>query len=208
LLTPNPRDESPAIEPDAGKRVLRRMLRLSIIALSLMVALSALTIAIAANRTDQNPGPGVALPPFTQTSPEAWINSAPLTTTELRGNVVLIDFWAFECWNCYRSFPWLNSLQEKFSSAAFAIVGIHAPEFEREKDLAMVKTKALEFELAHPIMLDNDFAFWRALGNRYWPAFYLVDKRGLVRSVFVGETHAGDSQARAIEAAITDLLSE
>ncbi len=152
--------------------------------------------------------PAVALPEFTQGSPEAWLNSAPLTRAELRGNVLLVDFWAFECWNCYRSFPWLTSLEEHFQDKPFKVIGIHSPEFERERDIDAVRRKAAQFGLHHPIMIDNDFAYWRAMGNRYWPAWYLVDKRGQVRHVFVGETHDGDSQARRIQHAIAKLLIE
>ena len=151
---------------------------------------------------------GVPLPPFTQKAPEAWLNSPPLAAESLRGKVVLIDFWAFECWNCYRSFPWLKDLEAQFSDEAFTVVGVHSPEFERERNIDNVKSKAGEFGLQHPIMIDNDFAFWRAMGNRYWPAYYLVDKQGLVRHAFVGETHAGDDQARRIQSAVASLIAE
>lgn len=151
---------------------------------------------------------GVPLPAFTQTDSAAWVNSPPLAVEDLRGKVVLIDFWAFECWNCYRSFPWLKSLEQHFAGRDFRIVGVHSPEFEREKDPASVRAKVTEFGLEHPVMLDNDFAYWRAMGNRYWPAWYLVDKQGLVRQVFVGETHAGDAQSRRIQSAIGKLLAE
>ena len=148
------------------------------------------------------------LPPFTQAAPEAWLNSAPLTLDELRGRVLLVDVWTYECWNCYRSFPWLKQLEARFADDDFSVIGIHSPEFEHERDIARVRAKAHEFGLEHPIMIDNDFAYWRALGNRYWPAFYLVDRHGLVRHVFVGETHEGDSQARRIQNAIAGLLKE
>ncbi|MGR8919125.1 MAG: redoxin family protein [Gammaproteobacteria bacterium] len=151
---------------------------------------------------------GVALPEFTQTSPEAWINSPPLTRGALAGRVLLIDFWAFECWNCYRSFPWLKWLEAHFADRDFSVVGIHSPEFERERNIAAVRAKVEQFGLEHPVMVDNDFAYWNAMGNRYWPAYYLVDKAGTVRHVFVGETHAGSAQARRIRHAIAALLAE
>ncbi len=174
-------------------------------------AAGALVIATAATLAaapGQDPQAAVDLPEFTQSAPGAWINSPPLTRADLRGKVVLVDVWTFECWNCYRSFPWLTALEERFAAAPFTVVGIHSPEFERERDVAAVRAKAREFGLHHPIMIDNDFAYWRALGNRYWPAFYLVDKRGRVRDVFIGETHAGDAQARRIATAISRLLAE
>ena len=128
--------------------------------------------------------------------------------SEYRGQVVLIDVWTFGCWNCYRSFPWLNALEARLADAPFQIVGIHSPEFAHERDPAQVRAKIAEFGLRHPVMLDNDFAYWRALGNRYWPAYYLVDKHGDIRELHVGETHEGDARARAIEERIGALLAE
>jgi glutathione peroxidase-family protein len=152
--------------------------------------------------------PRPRLPEFTAQDPAHWINSPPLSRDDLLGDVVLVDVWTFSCWNCYRSFPWLRALERRFGERGLRIVGIHSPEFERERDPARVREKVGEFELRHPVMIDNDFAYWRALGNRYWPAFYLVDRKGRVRQVFVGETHAGDAQAGRIEALVEKLLAE
>ena len=145
---------------------------------------------------------------FTHSLPEEWINSPPLTLAELRGNVILIDFWTFDCWNCYRSFPWLKSVETRYESRGLQVVGVHTPEFDHEKVYENIIAKVREFELHHPIMIDNDFSYWNAMGNRYWPTYYLIDKRGRVRSVFVGETHPGDARATEIEAAIEGLLAE
>ncbi len=148
------------------------------------------------------------LPAFTNPNPSEWFNSEPLTVESLHGKVVLVDVWTFGCWNCYRSFPWLNSLEARFADKPMQVIGIHTPEFEHEKDPERVAAKIKEFDLHHPVMMDNDFAYWRALNNRYWPAFYLVDKQGVIRNVFVGETHAGDRRATQIEAQIETLLAE
>lgn len=147
-------------------------------------------------------------PEFTHDDPRDWINSEPLQLSDLRGRVLLIDIWTFDCWNCYRSFPWLKALEAQFSDESFQVIGVHSPEFEHEKVRANIETKVDEFGLEHPIMIDNDFSYWRALDNRYWPAFYLIDKQGNLRAVFVGETHAGDVQARRIEQMISTLLAE
>ena len=147
-------------------------------------------------------------PAFTHRDGSEWLNSPPLTLEQLRGQVVLIDFWTFGCWNCYRSFPWLNALDRRYAPQGLTIVGVHAPEFEYEKDKARLKAKIEEYGLHHPVMIDNDFSYWQAMGNRYWPAFYLLDKQGRIRASFVGETHAGDAQAQAIEAAVERLLAE
>jgi thiol-disulfide isomerase/thioredoxin len=145
---------------------------------------------------------------FTHAAEADWINSAPLRLADLRGRVVLLDFWTFDCWNCYRSIPWLKAVEARFASGGLRVIGVHTPEFDHEKVRDNVAAKVSEFGIGHPVMLDNDFSYWRAMGNRYWPAFYLIDRRGDVRGVFVGETHAGDRQAEAIEAAIAALLTE
>ncbi|TJY59453.1 redoxin domain-containing protein [Sinimarinibacterium sp. CAU 1509] len=147
-------------------------------------------------------------PAFTQTTAAGWINAAPLRWEDLRGRVVLLDFWTFDCWNCYRSFPWLKSIEQRYADRGLQIVGIHTPEFDHEKDRERVVTKVTEFGLQHPIMLDNGFVYWHAIGNRYWPAYYLIDRRGRVRALYVGETHVDDPQARAVERDLEVLLAE
>src|SRR5262245_28422643 len=151
---------------------------------------------------------GERAPEFTHTSAAEWINSKPLKLEDFSGRVLLIDVWAFECWNCYHSFPWLKSVEAKFGPKGLAVLGVHSPEFPDEQVRANVVAKTREFGLAHPVMLDNDFSYWNALDNHYWPAYYIVDKQGRIRGRFVGETHADDKQAHAIEALITKLLSE
>lgn len=150
---------------------------------------------------------GGSAPEFPLRSKAEWINSAPLTLASLKGSVVLIDFWTFECWNCYRSFPWLNGVEEKFRERGLKVIGVHTPEFAREKVIANIREKVREFKINYPVMVDNDHAYWNALNNRYWPAFYLIDREGKLRALYVGETHRGDAQARDIEAAIEKLLT-
>jgi len=147
-------------------------------------------------------------PEFTHTKHDEWINTAPLTLASLRGKVVLIEFWTYGCWNCYRSFPWLNDLEAKYLQQSVIVIGVHTPEFEHEKRRDNVIAKVKEFKLQHPVMLDNDFSYWRAMKNRYWPSYYLVDKQGRIRGTYVGETHADSRQARAIEQQIQVLLKE
>ena len=147
-------------------------------------------------------------PEFTHQAQHDWINSGPLSLKAMRGGVVLIDFWAFECWNCYRSFPWLNDVHERFAGHGLRVIGVHSPEYPQEHDRAAVAAKVHEFRLAHPVMIDNDFSYWKALGNQYWPAYYLIDKQGRLRYRFVGETHRGDARALEIEKRIGELLAE
>ena len=147
-------------------------------------------------------------PPFTQTAEHAWLNAPPQRLADLRGHVVLLDVWTFGCWNCYRSFPWLEQVEQRFAPQGLRVIGIHSPELAHERKRDAVAAKVREFGLEHPVMLDNDFRYWDALGNRAWPAFYLIDKQGRLRQRFYGETHAGELQAERIEAAIAALLAE
>jgi thiol-disulfide isomerase/thioredoxin len=147
-------------------------------------------------------------PAFTHRAADDWINSPALTWSDLRGQVVLLDFWTFACWNCYRSFPWLHGVEERFGPRGLRVIGVHTPEFAYERIRFNVERKVREFKLNHPVMLDNDHSYWNAMDNRYWPAFYLVDRQGRVRAAFYGETHAGDANARRIESAIENLLTE
>lgn len=149
---------------------------------------------------------GGPAPEFTHTDAEDWINSGPLQLVALRGQVVLIDFWTFDCWNCYRSFPWLNELDARYRDRGLRVIGVHSPEFAHERERERVLAKVREFGLYHPVMIDNDFSYWQAMNNRYWPAFYLIDTSGQVADVFVGETHSGDDRAKRIEARIQALL--
>lgn len=165
-------------------------------------------LGVRARGASESPLIGRPAPEFTERSGAAWLNSAPLLLSSLRGRVVLLDVWTFGCWNCYRSFPWLKGVERRLAKQRLAVVGIHAPEFDHERSREKLEQKIREFGLTHPIMMDNDHAYWRALQNRYWPAFYLIDKRGTVRDVFIGETHADTKKARALERAIALLLAE
>lgn len=147
-------------------------------------------------------------PAFTHSNPRDWINSAPLTLRMLRGKVILLDFWTFDCWNCYRSFPWLKSVEAQYGPQGLEVIGVHTPEFAHERVRADVIAKVHQFGLHHPIMIDNDYSYWHALGNHFWPTFYLIDRQGRVRARFIGETHIGDHRARAIERDIKELLKE
>ncbi|MCU7801251.1 MAG: redoxin domain-containing protein [gamma proteobacterium symbiont of Lucinoma myriamae] len=144
-----------------------------------------------AQNTDQKP---YKMPEFTHHKANEWINSQPLTVQDLKGKVVLIDMWTFDCWNCYRSFPWLNALEEKYQKSGLQIIGVHTPEFDHEKIRVNIEAKVKKFKLHHPVMIDNDFSYWRALNNRYWPAYYLVNQEGNIVSSHIGETHQGDQR--------------
>lgn len=153
-------------------------------------------------------GEATVAPAFTHTAPQDWINSSPLRWEDLRGQVVLLDFWTFDCWNCYRSFPWLHGIERTYTGKGLRVVGVHSPELPQERVRANVLRKVAEFKLEFPVMIDTDMSYWKAMNNQYWPAFYLIDKRGRVRALFAGETHVGDRNATAIDGAIRELLAE
>ncbi len=148
------------------------------------------------------------IPEFTHRNPEDWINSPPLVRDDLKGKVVLIDVWTFGCVNCYQSLPWLKSIETKYKQQEFAVLGVHTPEFDHEKDRRKVAEKVQEFGIEHAVMIDNDFSYWNALNNRYWPSFYLIDKTGKVRAVYVGEMREGGKPADRAERQIEALLEE
>ena len=147
-------------------------------------------------------------PEFTQTEHRDWINSAPLTLDDLSGGPAIIEFWTFGCINCRRSIPWVNSLLDDYADAGLTVVGIHTPEFNYERSPDEVARRCEMLVVEHPVMIDNDHAYWNAMGNRYWPAFYLLDARGVIRGRFIGETHVGDRQDQAVRGALDALIAD
>ena len=138
-----------------------------------------------------------------------WFNSEPLSTQDLRGEVVLVEIWTFECYNCYRSIPTLRTFYDRYRDQGFEIVGVHTPEFAREKVAANVARALEQHGVTWPVFQDNDFATWRAYDNRVWPAFYLVDRAGIIRYVHRGEISETFPQGVApLEAMVETLLAE
>lgn len=132
-----------------------------------------------------------------------WINSDPLTLEQLKGKVVIIDFWTYSCINCIRTQPYLNAWYDKYKDKGLVILGIHAPEFAFEKLPKNVQKAVTEAKIKYPVGLDNDFATWQAYDNKFWPAKYLIDKNGLVRY-----THFGEGAYEETEGIIQALLKE
>ncbi len=147
------------------------------------------------------PGKGVPAPELIPGG--EWLNSEPLKLADLRGKVVLIDFWTYSCINCQRTFPYLKSWWEKYKDKGLVIIGVHSPEFEFEKNVRNVEQALRDFGLTYPVMQDNNFATWQAYNNRYWPAKYLIDKDGNIRY-----SHFGEGQYDQTEEAIQELLKE
>jgi cytochrome c biogenesis protein CcdA/thiol-disulfide isomerase/thioredoxin len=132
-----------------------------------------------------------------------WLNSPPLTTEQLRGKVVLVDFWTYSCINCIRTIPYVRAWAERYKDQGLVVLGIHSPEFAFEKKIDNVKKAIGDFKINYPVAIDNDYRIWRAFDNSYWPASYLIDAKGNIRYHHFGEGNYGRT-----EQAIQDLLRE
>ncbi len=130
-----------------------------------------------------------------------WVNSPPLNLSELRGKVVLVDFWTYSCINCIRTIPYLNSWYSRYGQNGLVIVGVHTPEFQFEKNYSNVESAVKGFGIRYPVALDNSYSIWNAYNNHYWPADYLIDKNGNIR-----DTHIGEGGYNATEILIQELL--
>jgi len=116
-----------------------------------------------------------------------WINSPPLKIADLRGKVVLIDFWTYSCINCVRTLPYITAWDAKYRNQGLVIIGVHAPEFEFEKDLGNIRAAVRKDGIRYPVAVDNDLETWAAYHNQYWPAHYLINKNGQVVYTHFGE---------------------
>jgi thiol-disulfide isomerase/thioredoxin len=132
-----------------------------------------------------------------------WINSCPLKLHDLRGKVVLVEFWTFGCYNCRNTIPHLETWYEKYRVEKFELIGVHSPEFEREKEFSTLVEQTRKLGITYPVVTDNNLKTWTAYNQEYWPVVYVVDKRGIVRYVHIGE---GDYSVT--EGWIQDLLKE
>ncbi len=131
----------------------------------------------------------------------AWINSPPLNLSDLRGKVVLVDFWTYSCINCIRTIPYLNAWYSKYGNNGLVIVGVHTPEFQFEKNYSNVAASVKSFGIRYPVAMDSNDATWNAYHNQYWPADYLLDKNGNIR-----DTHFGEGGYNMTEVLIQVLL--
>jgi thiol-disulfide isomerase/thioredoxin len=164
----------------------------------LLAALAGCGGGTVANSTDA--------PEFTHHAASEWLNSTPLTLSELRGRVVLIEFWTFDCYNCRNTLPWLKAVHAAYRDQGLTVVSVHTPEFEHERDPQQVRAAILKLGIEYQVMLDNDSSYWRALDNRYWPAFYLVDRQGKIVASTFGELHRGERRGDEFEQRIRAML--
>lgn len=132
-----------------------------------------------------------------------WLNSQPLTVDELRGKVVLINFWTYTCINWLRQLPYVRAWAEKYQEQGLVVIGVHTPEFEFEKDINNVRRALTEMSIDYRIAVDNDYAVWRAFGNRYWPSLYFIDTQGHIR-----HHQFGEGEYEQLEWILQQLLAE
>lgn len=132
-----------------------------------------------------------------------WLNSPPLSTESLRGKVVLVDFWTYDCINCQRSLPYVNQWAKKYEKDGLVVIGVHTPEYAYEKLISNVRREVKDINIAYPVAIDNNYAVWRAFNNQYWPAHYFIDAKGQVRY-----SHFGEGRYEIQEQVIQKLLEE
>ncbi|MCD5374851.1 redoxin domain-containing protein [Candidatus Gracilibacteria bacterium] len=133
-----------------------------------------------------------------------WINSEPIKSIEdLKGKVVLLEFWTLGCINCINTHEHTQKMHEKYKDQGFTVIGLHAPEFAYERLVKNVQKSVDEYGITYPVAQDNDFATWKAFNNRYWPAFYLIDATGNIRY-----THFREGKYDEKERAIQELINE
>ena len=132
-----------------------------------------------------------------------WLNSPPLTPADLRGEVVLVNFWTYTCINWLRQLPYVRAWAGRYSRPGLTVVGVHTPEFGFEHDLGNVRRAVQDMRIDYPVAIDNDYTVWRAFANHYWPALYFADPQGRIRHHYFGE---GEYQQS--EMVIRQLLAE
>lgn len=174
------------------------------VALLCLVAVAGVVLSGAPSNSAPTP---VSAPELPALPASAWLNSPPVTLASLRGQPVLIEFWTFDCSNCRNSLPWMKRVAARYAPRGLKVVAIHSPELAHERDPAAVAAHVRELGIAYPVLIDNDFRYWQALDNRFWPAFYLVDAQGRIVATRIGELHAGERSADEFEREISSRLA-
>ena len=125
---------------------------------------------------------------------KGWINSPPLTQADLKGKVVLYDFWTYSCINCQRTFPYIRAWFDRYTADGLVIVGVHSPEFDFEKVHSNVEAAVKRDDVTWPVALDDDMTIWNEFKNQYWPADYIADRSGHIRYTHFGEGDYSDTE--------------
>jgi thiol-disulfide isomerase/thioredoxin len=180
------------------------MKRFATLFLFLMMTGCAMNQSIDSVMPDIQPASLPDLGPAPELTNTAWLNAdSPLRLADLRGKVVALEMWTFGCINCQNVMPSLKEWDQTYRDQGLVIIGNHYPEFSFEEDLTNLKNAVAENEIKYAVAQDNDGATWKAYNNRYWPTLYLIDKKGHLRYV-----HIGEGGYKTTEAAIQTLLAE
>jgi len=144
--------------------------------------------------SEEPPGIVGSAPLYALSGATGWINSNPLTAKELKGKVVLVDFWTYSCINCLRSLPYIEAWAQKYKDSGFVVIGVHTPEFGFEQQLPNVQKAVQKFGVTFPVALDSKYAIWNAFHNEFWPADYFIDVHGKVRYEHFGEGNYAEAE--------------
>jgi thiol-disulfide isomerase/thioredoxin len=163
---------------------MRKLLGLIVLVIVAILAIAQYgpSVLLSEETTRQDSRPA---PEFSEIS--AWLNSPPLTMESLHGKVVLVQFWTYSCINCLRTLPYVTRWHEQYKDKGLVVVGVHTPEFAFEKERTNVETAIKRLGIHYPVAQDNQYRTWRAFGNQYWPAAYLIDRSGTVVATQFGE---------------------
>ena len=132
-----------------------------------------------------------------------WLNSPELSAQSLKGKVVLVDFWTYDCINCRRALPYVQAWAKRYAQDGLVVIGVHTPEYAYEHITGNVREQVRKLGITYPVAVDNNYAIWRSFDNQYWPAHYLIDAKGQVRY-----SHFGEGRYDAQEQMIQTLLGE
>ena len=135
-----------------------------------------------------------------------WINSEPLKLKELRGRVVLIEFWTFGCINCRNTLPYVKSWHDRYRDKGLTVIGVHSPEFDEEKDVEHLRREVSSLGIRYPVVADNEYKTWNDYKVEAWPTVFLLDKQGRIRWMRVGEGDYDEAQ-RLIEKLLAEKES-
>lgn len=160
--------------------------------------------------------PPVKLQPVVMTEPSSqlpslsggtgWVNGDPVTSDSLRGKVVLIDFWTWDCINCQHTLPHVRDWAKKYQAQGLVVIGVHTPEYPWEKPLASVQKAVTKWQLPYRVVTDNNYKIWNTFGNQYWPAHYYFDAKGQLRYTSFGEGNY-DQQEKVIQQLLKEARS-
>jgi peroxiredoxin len=184
-------------------------------AVVLLIGLGVVVLGVLGHGSGQDPTPSVqsaaegarpaSAPEFTGVTD--WVNSKPLKLADQKGKVVVVHFWTNGCINCIHNYSHYRAWQEKYKNEKnFLMIGVHTPEFDTEKNVDRIKERMAKNKLTFAVAVDNNGANWKAWSNQYWPAIYVVDKKGTVRHRWEGEL--GDDGYKKVTDQIDKLLAE